>query len=109
MILALLSKLDIKTALTIVCVVLSLALSLLFWKNSSLKEDLLLKDMELQQAILNTQELKLSLDKQNQAFKALQVKKTFVDAKSIKEIVLKDSSCEAELRGYKQIFKELGK
>lgn len=39
----------------------------------------------------------------------MQVQKTSIDTTSIKEIVLKDSSCEAQLRGYKQIFKELGK
>lgn len=104
-----LNKLDIKMILALLCVVLSCILCFFLWRNSSLKEDLFLKDLELQQANLNLQELSLALEKQNQALKELRVQKTKVDNKALREIVLKDSSCEAQLRGYKQIFKELGK
>lgn len=106
MIFAILSKIDIKTLFLILCL---LGGFLLFWQNASLKQDLLLKDMQLQEANLNIESLNLALDKQNQALKELRVQKTKVDNKALREIVLKDSSCEAELRGYKQIFKELGK
>lgn len=104
-----LNKLDIKIILALLCVVLSCILCFFLWRNSSLKEDLFLKDLELQQAKLNLKELSLALEKQNQALKELRVQKTKIDNKALREIVLKDSSCEAELRGYKQIFKELGK
>ena len=104
-----LRKLDIKMILALLCVTLSCVLCFFIWRNSSLKEDLFLKELELQQTILNVQKLNLALEKQNEAFKKMQVQKTLIDTTAIKEIVLKDSSCETELRGYKQIFKELVK
>ncbi len=104
-----LSRLDIKVILALLCVGLSCALCFFIWQNSSLKEELFLKELELQQSNLNLKELNLALEKQNEFFKKMQVQKTSIDTTSIKEIVLKDSSCEAQLRGYKQIFKELGK
>ncbi|WP_300827104.1 hypothetical protein [Helicobacter sp. UBA3407] len=109
MIFSILSKLDIKTILAMLCVSLALGFCFFVWQNASLKQDLLLKDLELQQANLNVKELSLAIEKQNQAFKNLQVQKSKVNTAAIKEITIKDSSCKAELRGYKQIFKELGK
>ncbi|WP_300692443.1 MULTISPECIES: hypothetical protein [Helicobacter] len=107
--LALLNKLDIKVILAMLCVGLSCALCFFVWQNSSLKQDLLLKDLELQQTTLNLKELNLALEKQNKAFKNLQVQKSEVNTTAIKEIAIKDSSCEAKLKGYKDLFKELGK
>ncbi len=109
MIFSILSKLDTKAILAMLCVSLALGFCFFVWQNASLKQDLLLKDLELQQANLNVKELSLAIEKQNEAFKNLQVQKTQISTKSIREIIIKDSSCEAELRGYKQIFKELGK
>lgn len=65
--------------------------------------------MQLQEANLNIESLNLALDKQNQALKNLSVQKSKVDTAPIKQIYLRDSSCEEELRGYKEIFRELGK
>lgn len=76
--------------------------------KGALQENALLKaNLELEKA--NTQNLKLSLEKQNQALKQLQVKATQKDTTKIDRIVVKDSSCQAQLEGYKQLFKELGK
>ncbi len=109
MIFSILSKFDIKAILAMLCVSLALLLCFFVWQNASLKQDLLLKELELQQANLNVKELSLAIEKQNQAFKNLQVQKTQISTESLKEIIIKDSSCEAQLQGYKQIFKELGK
>ena len=105
----LLSKLDIKAILAMLCAILALGLCFFVWQNSSLKQDLFLKDLALQQANLNLKELNLAIEKQNEAFKNLQVQKSKVNTTAIKEITIKDSSCEAELRGYKELFKELGR
>lgn len=107
--LALLSKLDIKVILAMLCVGLSCALCFFLWQNSSLKQDLLLKDLELQQTTLNLDTLNLALQKQNKALESLKVQKTQKDTSAVDRITLKDSSCEAELRGYKDLFKELGR
>ncbi|WP_297578666.1 hypothetical protein [uncultured Helicobacter sp.] len=107
--LALLNKLDIKVILAMLCAILALGLCFFIWQNSSLKQDLLLKDLELQQANLNLKELNLALEKQNQALESLRVQKTQKDTSAVDKIVIQDSSCEAELRGYKDLFKELGK
>lgn len=89
-------------------VIVALFFLFLFLYKSALQENALLKaNLELEKA--NTQNLKLSLEKQNQALKQLQVKATQKDTTKIDRIVVKDSSCEAQLQGYKELFKELGK
>lgn len=105
----LLSKLDIKAILAMLCAILALGLCFFIWQNSNLKQDLLLKDLELQQTTLNLKELNLAIEKQNQALESLRVQKTQKDTSAVDKIVIQDSSCEAELRGYKDLFKELGK
>lgn len=107
--LTLLSKLDIKVILSLLCVGLSCVLCFFLWQNSNLKQDLLLKDLELQQANLNLDTLNLALQKQNKTLESLRVQKTQKDTSAVDKIVIQDSSCEAELRGYKDLFKELGK
>lgn len=107
--LALLNKLDIKVILALLCVGLSCALCFFLWQNSNLKQALLLKDLELQQTTLNLKEISLALEKQNQALESLRVQKTQKDTSAVDKIVIQDSSCEAELRGYKDLFKELGR
>ena len=57
----------------------------------------------------NTAILQESLQKQNQAIVALKVQKTQKDTSAVDKIVIQDSSCEAELEGYKELFKELGR
>lgn len=89
-------------------VIVALFFLFLFLYKGALQENALLKaNLELEKA--NTQNLKLSLEKQNQALKQLQVKATQKDTTKIDRIVVKDSSCEAVLQGYKELFKELGK
>lgn len=107
--LTLLGKLDIKALLALLCVGLSCILCFFVWQNSNLKQDLLLKDLELQQTTLNLKKLNLALEKQNKALKSLRVQKTQKDTSGVDRIVVKDSSCTAELQGYKELFKELGK
>lgn len=68
-----------------------------------------MKDLELQQTTLNLKEISLTLEKQNQALESLRVQKTQKDTSAVDKIVIQDSSCEAELRGYKDLFKELGR
>ena len=59
----------------------------------------------------NTKAVEQALQKQNEALEALRVEasKPPKEIQVIKKINPKDSSCEAELRGYKQLFKEMGR
>ena len=67
------------------------------------------KDLELSKA--NVVALQEAITKQNKALAELEVKasKPPKEIEVIKEIKLKDSSCESELRGYKKLFKEMGR
>ena len=102
---------DIKSILGGVCLVLVVSLGFIFWLYVGAKEEIagLKKDLELSKA--NVVALQEAIDKQNLAIKALEVKasKPPKEIEIIKEIKLKDSSCEAELRGYKKLFKEMGR
>ena len=102
---------DIKSILGGVCLVLVVSLGFIFWLYVGAKEEIagLKKDLELSKA--NVVALQEAIDKQNLAIKALEVKasKPPKEIEVIKEIKLKDSSCEAELRGYKKLFKEMGR
>lgn len=85
-------------------------LILSYFYDQSLKEN---SRLEMEIIILegNTKALEQSLQKQNEALEALRVEvsKPPKEIEVIKEIKLKDSSCEAELRGYKKLFKEMGR
>lgn len=102
---------DIKSILGGVCLVLVVSLGFIFWLYVGAKEEIagLKKDLQLSKA--NVVALQEAIDKQNLAIKALEVKasKPPKEIEIIKEIKLKDSSCEAELRGYKKLFKEMGR
>ncbi|VEJ07433.1 Uncharacterised protein [Helicobacter pullorum] len=102
---------DIKSILGGVCLVLVVSLGFIFWLYVGAKEEIagLKKDLQLSKA--NVVALQEAIDKQNLAIKALEVKasKPPKEIEVIKEIKLKDSSCEAELRGYKKLFKEMGR
>ena len=102
---------DIKSILGGVCLVLVVSLGFIFWLYVGSKEEIagLKKDLQLSKA--NVVALQEAIDKQNLAIKALEVKasKPPKEIEIIKEIKLKDSSCEAELSGYKKLFKELGR
>ena len=102
---------DIKSILGGVCLVLVVSLGFIFWLYVGSKEEIagLKKDLQLSKA--NVVALQEAIDKQNLAIKALEVKasKPPKEIEIIKEIKLKDSSCEAELRGYKKLFKEMGR
>lgn len=102
---------DIKSILGGVCLVLVVSLGFIFWLYVGAKEEIagLKKDLQLSKS--NVVALQEAIDKQNLAIKALEVKasKPPKEIEVIKEIKLKDSSCEAELRGYKKLFKEMGR
>ena len=102
---------DIKSILGGVCLVLVVSLGFIFWLYVGSKEEIagLKKDLQLSKA--NVVALQEAIDKQNLAIKALEIKasKPPKEIEIIKEIKLKDSSCEAELRGYKKLFKEMGR
>ena len=102
---------DIKSILGGVCLVLVVSLGFIFWLYVGAKEEIagLKKDLQISKA--NVVALQEAIDKQNLAIKALEVKasKPPKEIEIIKEIKLKDSSCEAELRGYKKLFKEMGR
>ena len=82
-------------------------LILSYFYAKALKEN---SRLEMEITILegNTKALEQSLQKQNEALKALSVEAS-KPPKEIKKINPKGSSCEAELRGYKQLFKEMGR
>ena len=99
----------ISTALYGVIASLILALVLVGWLYKGALSEIASLEASLQIAQGNTAILQESLQKQNEAFKALEVKATQRDTSAVDKIIIKDSSCEAELKGYKQLFKELGK
>lgn len=102
---------DIKSILGGVCLVLVVSLGFIFWLYVGSKEEIagLKKDLQLSKA--NVVALQEAITKQNKALESLRVEasKPPKEIEIIKEIKLKDSSCEAELRGYKQLFKEMGR
>lgn len=102
---------DIKSILGGVCLVLVVSLGFIFWLYVGAKEEIagLKKDLQLSKA--NVVALQEAITKQNKALESLRVEasKPPKEIEVIKEIKLKDSSCEAELRGYKKLFKEMGR
>ncbi|MCI2236216.1 hypothetical protein MKD52_05145 [Helicobacter sp. CaF467b] len=102
---------DIKSILGGVCLVLVVSLGFIFWLYVGAKEEIaeLKKDLQLSRS--NVENLKEAVEKQNQAIKALEIKanKPPKEIEIIKEIELKDESCQSMLEGYKRLFRELGK
>lgn len=92
-------------------IILSLFLALfgVGWLYKGALEEIANLDAALQIAQGNTAILQESLQKQNEAIVALKVQKTQKDTSAVDRIIIKDSSCKAELKGYKDLFKELGK
>ena len=77
---------------------------------SSLEENARLKNIiELERE--NNKILSNAINTQNKKIKELEVvqSKEPETIKEVEKIVLKDSSCESLIKGYKDIFKELGK
>lgn len=99
----------ISTALYGVIVSLFVSLMLIGWLYKNALSEIANLEASLQIERENTTTLKMAIDKQNSAIKALEVKATQVNTSAVDKITIKDSSCEAELRGYKDLFKELGK
>lgn len=99
----------ISTALYGVIVSLFFALVFVGWLYKGALEEIANLEVNLQIAQGNTAILQESLQKQNQALESLRVQKTQKDTSAVDKIVIQDSSCEAELRGYKDLFKELGR
>lgn len=98
----------ISTALYGVIVSLFVSLMLIGWLYKNALSEIANLEASLQIERENTTTLKMAIDKQNSAIKALEVKATQVNTSAIDRIVIKDSSCEAELQGYKALFKALG-
>ena len=98
----------ISTALYGVIVSLFVSLMLIGWLYKSALSEIANLEASLQIEKGNTALLQESLQKQNEAFKALEVKATQRDTSAVDKIIIKDSSCEAELQGYKALFKALG-
>lgn len=96
---------------TLYGVIASLFFALVFvgWLYKGALEEIANLDAALQIAQGNTAILQESLQKQNEAIVALKVQKTQKNTSAVDKIVIQDSSCEAELKGYKDLFKELGK
>lgn len=69
-------------------------------------------EVEKQVIESNVSALDSALTKQNEALRALQVKKEIPEIKeiaNIKTIEVIDATCENELKAYKSLFKELGR
>ena len=99
----------ISTALYGVILSLFLALLLVGWLYKSALSEIAELEAGLQIQKGNTALLQESLQKQNQALESLRVQKTQKDTSAVDKIVIQDSSCESELEGYKELFKELGR
>ena len=67
--------------------------------------------LEAEKQILkdNQASLLASIEKQNALIKELEVKETLIDNSELLKIEVRDDTCEAELKAYKSLFKELGK
>ncbi len=78
--------------------------------NNSLKE-LGSKETEIILYKSQIQSLRISLDKQNKLIKSLEVKesKKPKEIETIKNIYVKDTTCNSQLEAYKKLFKELGR
>ena len=98
----------ISTALYGVIVSLFVSLMLIGWLYKNALSEIANLEASLQIERENTTTLKMAIDKQNSAIKALEVKATQVNTSAVDKITIKDSSCEAELQGYKALFKALG-
>ena len=98
----------ISTALYGVIVSLFVSLMLIGWLYKNALSEIANLEASLQIGRENTTTLKMAIDKQNSAIKALEVKATQVNTSAVDKITIKDSSCEAELQGYKALFKALG-
>lgn len=107
--LSLVSGSGISTALYGVIVSLFVALMFVGYLYQGALENLAQFKEKLQIEQANTQTLKQAITRQNNALKALEVKAVHKDTSAIEKIVIKDESCEAQLRAYKEIFKELGR
>lgn len=108
-ILGILGKLDLKVILSLLVVLLSLGLVFFAMQNADLKESLGNAELELAIKADNQNKLIKSIESQNQALLALRVQKSEISTKEIEKIKVKDSTCSAELKAYKELFKELGK
>ncbi len=108
-VLGILGKLDLKVILNLFVALLSLGIVFLALKNAELKEQLGIAQLEIAVKTDNQNKLLESLEKQNNAINALRVQQTQANTQGIEKILIKDSSCEAELKAYKELFKELGK
>lgn len=107
--LGILGKLDFKVILSLFVALLSLLIVFLTGQNAKLKEQLGIAQLEIAVKTDNQNKLLESLEKQNDAFKALKVSQTQANTQGIEKITLKDSTCQAELKAYKELFKELSK
>ena len=105
-----LKLLDLKTVL-----IVALGLSLAFIHFSKEAENKTLKDEKI--AILkkldlandNLKKCEAKVNEQNQKIEDMKVEVTYIEPKSIekvKNVFIKDSTCESELKAYKELFNE---
>ena len=101
---------DLKTVL-----IVALGLSLVFVYFSKEAEIKTLKDEKittLEKLVKSEQELKkceAKVNEQNQKIEDMKVEVTYIEPKSIekvKNVFIKDSTCESELKAYKELFNE---
>ena len=105
-----LKLLDLKTVL-----IVALGLSLAFVHFSKEAEIKTLKDEKittLEKLVKSEQDLKkceAKVNEQNQKIEDMKVEVTYIEPKSIekvKNVFIKDSTCESELKAYKELFNE---
>lgn len=92
-----------------VCATLLIILAVLGFLLDSKLKTIAELEAKLQIESQNTQILSESLEKQNALIREMQVVQNVVDTSKILEIEVRDATCEAELKAYKHLFKELGR
>lgn len=101
---------DLKT---ILLVVLGLVVVFVYFSKeseiSTLKSEYIEQSKEFLKAKDEIKKLDDVLQRQNRAIEDMRVEVAYIEPKAvekIKNIYIKDSSCEAELRAYKELFDE---
>ena len=98
---------------TILLVVLGLVIAFVYFSKeseiSTLKSEYIEQSKELLKAKDEIKKLDDVLQRQNRAIEDMRVEVTYIEPKSIekvKNVFIKDSTCESELRAYKELFNE---
>ena len=92
-----------------IIVILFSSLSFIFWLYNSALKEISQLETNIQIKEQNIIQLDSALTEQNKRIKELEVFKTKVNTDSVDRITIKDNTCESKLKGYLELFKELGK